>query len=380
MHHVPALRLAGYKSIEQIDLDLRPFNILIGANGAGKSNLLSWFRFLNSITTERLQLHVADAGEADAVLHHGVRRTQRLTCDVRFSSDDGSNTYALGLQSTATGKLMFEYERLLYSKKGRENPLVVDMGAGHLESNLVRTLRSGGGTDGKTAKFIKWNLDRFRYYHFHDTSKTAPIKQPSYLDGERFLTHDAGNLAAFLYRISQVSLAALEAIEETIRMVAPFFDRFVLEPSATSTTVKLRWRERGAESIFGPHQLSDGTLRFMCLATLLLQPNDEAFLPPRLIVLDEPELGLHPYAISVLGGLLRQATSWSQVLVATQSPLLLDAVVEEPAQIEDVLVAEHEKGKSTFHRYTAEQMNDWLANYSPGQLWLKGVLKGSPLT
>lgn len=379
MGYVQKLRLAGYKSIEQIDLELRPFNILIGANGAGKSNLLSWFRFLNRMTAERLQFHVADEGEAEAVLHHGVRRTQRLDCEVAFSSDSGANAYEIGLQNTASGGLVFELERLRYLKKGRAQPLVLDLGAGHRESKLGLTIKAGG-QGGKTAQFIKWNLDRFRYYHFHDTSKNASVKQPSDLDGERSLAPDAGNLAAFLYRVSQSHRAAFEAIEETVRMVAPFFDHFVLEPSSASSSIKLRWRDRGAGSVFGPHQLSDGTLRFMCLATLLLQPNDEAFLPPRLIVLDEPELGLHPYAISVLGGLLRQAVERSQVLVATQSPLLLDAVTEEDGQVEDVLVAEHERGRSTFHRYTAEQMTDWLADYSPGQLWLKGVLKGSPLT
>jgi predicted ATPase len=378
MSYARRLRLAGYKSIEKIDLELRPFNILIGANGAGKSNLLSWFRFLNRMTAERLQFHVADEGEADAVLHHGVRQTQRLVCELEFSSDSGANSYEIGLQNTASGGLVFEFERLRYLKKGQPQPLVLDLGAGQRESQLSLTIKAGGNR-GKTAQFIKWNLDRFRYYHFHDTSKHAAVKQPSDLDGERFLTHDAGNLAAFLYRISQRHGAALEAVEETVRMVAPFFDRFVLEPSVAPNTVKLRWRDRGAESVFGPHQLSDGTLRFICLATLLLQPDDDTFLPPRMIVLDEPELGLHPYAISVLGGLLRQAVTRSQVLVATQSSLLLDAVTENDEQVEDILVAEHERGRSTFHRYTPEQMKDWLANYSPGQLWLKGVLKGSPL-
>ncbi|EYF05238.1 AAA family ATPase [Chondromyces apiculatus] len=378
MDYIRKLQLAGYKSIEHIDLELRPFNVLIGANGAGKSNLLSWFRFLNWITAERLQFHVADQGDAESVLHHGVNRTQHLTCTLGFSSQSGTNEYEIRLQNTETGSLVFEHERLRYQAQGSSQPHVVDLGAEPRETRLGSAIRKKqpGYT---TAKFIKWKLDRFRYYHFHDTSKNAAVKQTKSLDGERFLTHDGSNLAAFLYRVSQDEPATFEAIEDTVRLVAPFFDRFVLEPS-TSDTIKLRWRERGAGSVFGPHQLSDGTLRFICLATLLMQPNKEAFLPPALIVLDEPELGLHPYAISILGALLRRAAGWSQVLIATQSPLLLDAVIEERGQVEDLLVAEHEHGKSTFHRYTPEQLKDWLADYSPGQLWLKGVLRGSPIT
>ena len=138
----------------------------------------------------------------------------------------------------------------------------------------------------------------------------------------RYLREDGSNLAALLYRLRHKEPTSYDMIVRTVRLVAPFFDDFVLEPQALNEdTIRLVWRHRGSDAFFGASSLSDGTLRFIALATLLLQP---ASLQPSVILLDEPELGLHPYAITVFCSLVKQCSVDKQIVLATQSPLIVD--------------------------------------------------------
>jgi predicted ATPase len=132
----------------------------------------------------------------------------------------------------------------------------------------------------------------------------------------------------------------------------------------------LNWRAKGADYEFGPHQLSDGTLRFTALATLLLLPME---MLPGTIIIDEPELGLHPYAIKLLASLLADASERTQVLVATQSTALVDEV-----RPEDVIVANLEEGATSLQRLDRESLADWLKDYSLSQMWESNLFGGRP--
>jgi len=215
-------------------------------------------------------------------------------------------------------------------------------------------------------------LNHCRVFHFHDTSPTSPVRRFCYIDDNKVLASDAGNLAAVLYRLKrQNGGMAYQRIVKTIRQIAPFFDDFDLAPSVeTGRDIILNWRHVESADIFGPHQLSDGTLRAMCLITLLLQPEDEL---PELIIIDEPELGLHPYALNVTASLLKKASNHAQVLVSTQSSSLLDNF--EP---EDIVVADRKGRESTFRRLNAVELEDWLKEYSLGEIWEKNVIQGGP--
>ena len=206
-------------------------------------------------------------------------------------------------------------------------------------------------------------------HHFHDTSESAAVKGMGELHDNHWLKPDAANLAAYLYLLQEKQPVAFRQIEEHLRLVAPFFDRFVLAPSRLNEQkIKLEWRQKGSEAYFDGYALSDGTLRFICLATLLLQPS-----PPSLILLDEPELGLHPYALHILAEMLEAAAKRSQVLLATQSVTLLNQF--NPA---DILVAENEGGATTFKPLDEKALERWLADFSLGELWEKNVFGGRP--
>jgi predicted ATPase len=227
--------------------------------------------------------------------------------------------------------------------------------------------RIKGATD-TVAPFIRG----WRDYHFQKTASTAPVRQQQYIDDNRYLHSDGRNLAPYLHMLRQVERPYYDRIVGAFRLAAPWFDDFVIEPlELRPEDVKLDWRERGREKIFGPHDLSDGSLRTIALFTLLLQPEDRL---PSLTIIDEPELGLHPYAITMLAELLRSASVTTQVVVATQSVTLLNHFA--PREI--VTVERDGEGGTTFLRQSEERLAEWLERYSVGELWEKNVLGGRP--
>ena len=269
---------------------------------------------------------------------------------------------------TADGSLLFADERAGYEPTGRN----VGYGGGHRETWLTAEAVSGSVTG-----YVHAKLRQYRVYHFHDTSASAPVKQYGRIDDNGRLHADAGNLAAFLLAMREAERTSYERIVSVIRLAAPFFYDFVLDPLPQDPTrTTLRWRERGSDAVFAGHDLSDGTLRFICLATLLLQPSHYA---PNTILIDEPELGLHPYAITLLASMLRSAVAdGGQVIAATQSAPLVDEL--DPA---DLIVVDREpsadgRGASVFRRLDVPTIGGWLDDYSLGQLWRKNVLGASP--
>lgn len=373
-HRVERLRVAGWKSIADLTLELRALNVLVGANGAGKSNLLSLFRLLNAVTDGDMSTYVAKAGGASSLLHDGRKRTAAIDLQLDFASDAARNVYRIALIPVAGDALAFAEESVGYRKPPAEAGDVPlhSIGRGHRESQLTARMASGD----KTAQTIKYNLDRFRHYHFHDTSPSAPVKQTGDVRHNRFLFSDAGNLAAYLRTIRDAHPARYAEIRATIRLALPQFDDFVLEPDPVSPTrIRLEWRQRGSRQSLFADSLSDGTLRFMALTTLLLQPPEpERDNVPRLIVIDEPELGLHPYALLLIAEMLESAARWTQLVIATQSVTLLDNLSDP----ESVIVTEHTDDGSRFERLARPEYDHWLETYSLGEAWLKNVIGGRP--
>lgn len=359
--------LNGFKSIKTMDLELRPLNVLIGANGAGKSNLVSFFKMLNEMMAGRLQQYVGTTGRAQSVLHFGPKATPQMEARLEFEADNGVDTYAMRLFHAAGDTLIFGEEALSFLGSGSSRPKLVPLGAGHYETRIGQEADKGEKTAG-----VFWHLlNRCRVYHFHDTSPTARVRQYSYVGDSRWLMPDAGNLAAFLLRLREQNKLVYQRIVATIRLIAPFFDDFDLEPAGLNKKdIILNWRDTGSDQVFGPHQLSDGTLRAICLVTLLMQPEDQM---PDLIIVDEPELGLHPYALNMVAALFKKASHHTQVLISTQSSSFLDNF--DP---EDVIVVSREGKESQFTRPDVEKLEAWLEEYSLGEVWEKNIIGGGP--
>ena len=334
--------IKGFKSIKACDLKLGDINVLIGSNGAGKSNFMSVFTLLQNILTQDLQRYSQKKG-ASALFHNGIKATDSILLGFNFGMA-GNYYFEIGISDNNS---LFVYE-------------------GHGTDNLI----SHGGNTGLSENAIPVLAEnQWRVYHFNDTGSTSKIKWEHNLSNSMALQWDASNLAAFLYRLREHYGLEYQKILKTVQRIAPYFKDFVLKPEEENNElVFLRWQEKGCEEVFNPSQLSDGTLRFICLATLLLQP---AGLQPATIIIDEPELGLHPYAITILSELIKKAATKKQIIVATQSVEFLDHF-----EAEDVIVVDKGENGSEFKRLDTERLAAWLEDYTLGELWNKNIFGG----
>ena len=347
------LTVRGFKSIQALeDFEVHGLNVLVGANGAGKSNLMSLFRMVSELAAGRLQLFVKREGRADALLFGGRRRTSVL--DVELSFNGNSHRYGFSLEPVADG-MAFAREHVFPGGA---------TSSGHLEAQAASI-----GV-GDFAAYVLPAMRDWRVYHFHDTSEVAGVRCPQAVRDNLRLKPDGTNLGPFLRLLHERHPYGYREIVDAVRLAAPFFGGFVYRRDVDEL-MELEWHHLDdPDTPLGPLQLSDGTLRFMCLATLLLQPTA---MQPRLILIDEPELGLHPVALTLLVEMLQSASEARQVIVSTQSADLVSEF-----RPEEVVVVDRRDGESVFERLDPDRLQDWLKEYSLGQLWKANVISGGP--
>lgn len=358
MSRVRSLSISGYKSIKELrSFELNDLNVLIGANGAGKSNFINLFRMLNEMYEQNLATYVQVQGGPDALLHFGRSNTDKLHAEFYFDN----NGYKFDLIPTNDNRLIFEREISWFAGVHFNSQPSAILGSAHEESKLK------DATD-QYSPYVRNSVSNWRVYHFHDTSETAKVKQKHNRDDNLRLKSDAANLAAYLQLLKEEHGKAYERIIETIRLVLPFFGDFI---HREQLSIELEWYQKGKpDTPFKAHMLSDGSLRFICLTTLLLQPIK---LLPDTILIDEPELGLHPYAITILADIFNQVSEDKQLIISTQSVELINELTPE-----DVIVVDQVEEASTFKRLSSNELKGWLEDYSVGDLWKQNVLGGRP--
>lgn len=371
--YLKSLSIAGYRSynnnLKQNTIDLKRINIIIGANGAGKSNLISFLEMVSYMMTRGLRNYVSKQGGAQSLMHFGPKETEQIRGELQIhdSIDEKEDIYSFALEQSATNQLFFANEKMQYQDRRHFDPFVRDFGVGHLESGMPDYSDS-------TIRILRNYLEQLRVFHFNDTSISSRIRSSTNITDSAYLRSDGGNIAAFLYRMREDpdTVKYYDRIVRYVRIIMPQFLDFFFAPDQNGV-LSLNWRQDNSEEVFGPHQFSDGTLRFIALTTLLLQPPKSA---PMTIILDEPEIGLHPYAISVLAKEIRTASNTSQIIVSTQSPLLLNEF-----ECEDIIIAEYDEDShcTALHRPKKSKLAEWLKEYSLGELWQKNVLGGLPV-
>ncbi len=343
------IEISGYKSINSERVDLNPINILIGANGSGKSNFISFFDFLNRLYNRKINDYTALSGGANKVLHKGQKVTDQISFKVEF--DDRRNGYAATLKSGAEG-FIFTSEKLFY----QGHPW--DISSSSREADIKNS-------ESYRAKYIRKYLNGLRKYHFHDTSEKSPFTNLSHVENDiYYLYNDGSNLAAFLYHINEHNKKFYTRIIKTIQSIAPYFSDFYFKFNAKGY-VRLQWTDKYSDVTFGATDLSDGTIRFIALTVLFMQPK-----LPDTIIIDEPELGLHPTAIAKLAGMIKSvAAKGGQVIIATQSTDLISHFVPE-----DIITVDQKDGESKFKRLSNEELEQWLDDYTIDDLWKRNII------
>ncbi len=345
------IEISGYKSINKARIDLAPINILIGANGSGKSNFISFFDFLNRLYNRKLNEYVALIGGDNKILHKGKKRTDTISFTMEF--DKGQNGYSAKLQSGADG-FIFLQENLIYRGNSR------DISRYSNEAQIK-------ATDNYRAPYVKKYLSGLRKYHFHDTSSNSPFSQYSNFENDIYYFYEDGmNLAAFAYHIQETDKIVYNRIIKNIQSIAPYFSDFYFALNKENN-LRLQWTDKYSDVIFGANDLSDGTLRFIALSVLFLQPD-----LPDTIIIDEPELGLHPSAIAKLAGMIKSVSDRGcQVIVATQSTDLISHFLPE-----DIITVDQVDGQTEFNRLRSDNLNQWLDDYTIDDLWKRNIISG----
>lgn len=354
------IKIDGFKSIKHCDVSLGNINVLIGANGAGKSNFVSTFMLVQNVIRKNLQRYVVESG-IDTIFYNGTPETNELSVECHF----GNNGYGFVLSPTEDRSVFFKDEYRLWHKSPTET-VTERLMSNHTESVWDQPSRN----------WIKEYVDdslanlSWRVYHFNDTTSKAKIKRTATIGDTDGLLQDGGNLAAYLYHLKCYHPTEYRKIRHTINLVAPYFDDFYLVPYGKEQEyVDLRWKQNGTDQVMMPSQFSDGTLRFICLATLLMQP--ERYLPSTIII-DEPEIGLHPYSVIIFSEMVKSlAANGHQIILSTQSAELLNQF-----SANDVIVVDRGAEGSKFTRLDESQLTQWLDDYSLGDLWNMNIFGG----
>ena len=361
---IDKLTIRGFKSIRELEhFELKNLNVLIGANGAGKSNFIAFFRLVRNLIGENLNRFIKKSGGLGDLLFNGRKITEELEFEIIF----GERGFRFEIDPTFDDRYILREHR--YYEPGRSGwwplPIVIDG-----ESSLVKEAR-GNTRDSRYSKPVYDAIASWKIYHFHDTSDTASMRHKEIIQDNEYLRFDAANIAPFLLRLKHEEKSIYQDILSACQSVLPWLDDFRLDRDTFGPKEKVTfsWKTKGSDYPMQPYHLSDGSLRFIALTTALLQPN-----PPATMVIDEPELGLHPAAIGVLAELIQSAAERSQLVIATQSPALIDHFAAE-----DIVVVNRKDEASHFARLKEKDLKVWLEDYSLGQLWSKNVIDGGPV-
>lgn len=356
--------ISNYKSIRDLKLSLGRLNVLIGSNGVGKSNFISFFELTKAIYEQKFGNYTLSKGGIDNLLYNGRKTSSKISGLVDFNNN---NAFYFHLIPSQSNKGFIEETGDYFNSKGLSHKRYSEWNHKYWdkaveESSLIEN-KFGRST------YLKSYLNSFTVYHFHDTSSSSAMRGASDLNDNEFLKHDGSNLASFLYRLQETDEKAFRLIEGTIRSVAPYFKRFKLKPDPLSLNkINLDWEEVDSEMYLNGYSFSDGTIRFIALATLLLQSK-----APEIVIIDEPELGLHPAAINKLAALVKKAAKKSQIILSTQSTNLVNCF-----EVEDIIVVDREDRQSLFKHLSKEELSMWLNDYdySISELWEKNLIGG----
>lgn len=357
--------IKNYKSIRELSLPLCHVNVLIGANGSGKSNFISFFEMTKALYERSLGAYTLKRGGIDNLLYNGRKHSPYIYGLLDFNN---INAFHFKIAPVLAGTKGFIEETGDYFNgnynEGKDysewHHKIWEQGVEESNISMMGSSR---------LKHIRKYLRSFTVYHFHDTSLISKMRGPCNIGDNEYLRDDASNLAAFLYKIQRTDVQTFKFIEGAIRSVAPYFDCFDLKPDRTnSDLISLEWKEKDSDAYMNGLSFSDGTIRFVALATLLLQPD-----LPEIIIIDEPELGLHPVAVGVFASMVKRASKSSQIIISTQSTNLVNCF--DP---EDLIVVDRKDNQTVFRHLKTEEMKIWMEkyDYSISDLWEKNIIGG----
>jgi predicted ATPase len=377
------LEVGGYRRLRQVEMQLAPLNVLIGANGVGKSSILEVVDLLAASADGSLENSISEAGGISSLLTLDDR-TDALRFSLEMpSADPAPIKYEVRISREGVGYAI--RREALTQQQQPDQPIpfkFIDATGAQVhyhdpaQRRLVRPNWEYKATETALSQVPKMyqTPEKFRQllasssalYHTLDVSFRAPVRLPQPLQPANTPGSDGADLLPCLYTMRETDRDRYEAVEDALRAAFPTFERLDLPPAAAGR-LTLAWRDKNFTQPIYPHQLSEGTLRFLWLATLLQSPG-----LPVVTLIDEPEVSLHPEMLRLLADLMREASSRSQLIVATHSDRFVRFL-----QPEELVVCNLAEDGGMFVRRASDlDLDGWLADYALDELWSIGRLGG----
>ncbi len=385
MEHHPFehIRIEGYRRLANVDLALKPLNVVIGGNGSGKTSLLEVMSLLSASASGKLSDAFSALGGYNAVRTNLTAWTSQA---INFSLRQPSRSampleYEIYIRPKGVDYSISE--ECLFQDRGQTNPFVhLRSSGGNVqyfdsiqEQKLVRPTWDMNPSESALSQVPRMfaEPEQFRrdlasstHYHVLNVSPQSPVRLPQPMRTATLPGKDGEDLVSCLYVIRETDSDRFELIQDTLRAGFPNFERLNFPPVAAGT-LAMTWKDKTSVQPFYMHQLSEGTLRFLWLVTLLHSPGLTA-----VTMIDEPEVSLHPELLSLLAHLFREASSRTQLIVATHADRLVRFLKPEEIVIADL----GDDGATSFTWGDKFDLEDWLTEYSLDQLWQMGQIGG----
>ena len=372
------LAVQGFRRLNDVRLSLRPLSVMIGANGTGKTSVLDVLALLASSAQARLSSSLSDlAGLANILTYE---RAEELGLQITMQVPGHEPLqYSLCLRPQGLAHVIRE-EQLSQKRKPHPTPFLhinsferdvryYDPDKKKLlppswEHNSLETSLAQVPKMFQEPEDFRRRLASSTFYHVLNVDPRSPVRLPQSMGPAELPGKNGEDLVSCLFYLRETNRNRFEAIEDSLRAAFPRFERLDFPPVAAGT-LALAWRERGFSKPLYTHQLSEGTLRFLWLTTLLQSPGLTA-----LTLLDEPEVSLHPELLSLLADQLREASQRTQIIVATHSDTLIRFLKPE----EVVVLDSADDGMTKLTRADELDLDQWLEDYSLDELWRNGRL------
>lgn len=386
MHKVARIKIEGFRRLHRVDLSMRPLMVVIGANGVGKSSLLDALSILSASAAGKLNQMLGQMGGLLDILSRNKAREVRFLASMEvpgyqpleydFQIEPRGPGYTISretLTQAKTGSSVpfkhidssyadIRYYDITEKKLVRRNqPLRPEWVFDPFESSLSQVPKMFNQPEE-----LRHVLSSMTKYHVLDVSSKALVKLPQQMKPAYLPGPDGEDLIPYLYSLRETTKDCFEAIEDTLKTAFPGFESLNFPPAAAGL-LSLTWKERQFKSPLYIHQLSEGTLRFLWLVSLLHSPNLST-----VTMIDEPEVSLHPELLSILADLMRAASSRTQLIVATHSDRLVRFL--EPKEV--VVMDLNEEGFTSANWADSLDLDAWLDEYSLDEVWRMGRMGG----
>lgn len=349
------LSVDGFRRLCGVNIDFkdRPLCVMIGANGSGKTSVLEVMSLLAASAQGKLGDRISELGGIGAVLTAG---RSEMSFQLTAGSGAGPLQYDLSIETSGIG----------YSLKA-EGLAHIGRGTITLRAKVVsETGLSDARSLLKPAADFRERLASSAYYHMLDVGPRSQVRLPQPMRPAKLPGKNGEDLVTCLYDMRETEPDAFETVEDSLRAAFPGFVQLTFPPVAAGTLAMI-WRDRNFPTGFYSHQLSEGMLRFLWLATLL-----QSSALPEVVLLDEPEVSLHPELLNLLAHQLREAAQRSQIIVATHSDRLVRFLKPEEVLVADLT----EEGLAKLTWADSLDLEKWLDEYTLDEVWGIGRLGG----